>query len=250
MKQTRNIMGMPVVIEIVDGTKESQEKIFNYLVEIDKKFSTYKTNSEISKINRAEITEEQYSSQMKEVLALCEETKQQSHGYFDIRTPKGTLDPSGLVKGWAIRNAARLAQSFGHENFWIEAGGDIQTLGINSEGGEWRVGIRNPYNTNEIIKVVYPRGAGIATSGTIERGNHIYNPHTLESAISDLISLTVIGTDVYEADRFATAAFAMGTDGLLFIERLPWCEAYAVNTHGVATMTSNFVRYLTASDLG
>ncbi|TIX91826.1 MAG: FAD:protein FMN transferase, partial [Mesorhizobium sp.] len=96
-------------------------------------------------------------------------------------------------------------------------------------GHDWSVGIRNPFNAQEIVKIVYPRGRGLATSGTYVRGHHIYNPHAIDSPIQDIVSLTVIGADVLEADRFATAAFAMGRDGILFIERTPGLEGYVID---------------------
>jgi thiamine biosynthesis lipoprotein len=115
--------------------------------------------------------------------------------------------------------------------------------GKNTEGGEWSVGIRNPFNIHEVVKVVYPRGRGIATSGSYIRGDHIYNPHKPEEKIKEIVSITVIGPDVLEADRFATAAFAMGKDGIGFIERLEGFEGYAIDAHGIATMTSGFEAY-------
>ncbi|RUZ50747.1 FAD:protein FMN transferase, partial [Mesorhizobium sp. M7A.F.Ca.US.003.02.2.1] len=126
--------------------------------------------------------------------------------------PDGSIDPSGIVKGWAIRNAAAIIQRSGIRDFFIEAGGDIQSCGKNASGHDWSVGIRNPFNPDEIVKIVYPRGRGLATSGSYVRGQHIYNPHAIDSPIQDIVSLTVIGADVLEADRFATAAFAMGRD--------------------------------------
>ena len=44
MKQSRTIMGMPVVVEVVDLniTEEVFEEIFNYLISIDERFSPYK----------------------------------------------------------------------------------------------------------------------------------------------------------------------------------------------------------------
>ena len=182
---------------------------------------------------------------MREVLALCEETRTKSDGYFDIRTLEGALDPSGLVKGWAINNAAHLIRSSGFENFWVDAGGDVQAGGKNADTNEWSVGIRSPFNPGEIVKVLYPRGKGIATSGTYVRGQHIYNPLTGDSAPSELVSLTIIGHDVYEADRFATAAFAMGIKGLRFIESLDGFEAYAIDVEKRATMSSGFETYTT-----
>ena len=60
---------------------------------------------------------------------------------------------------------------------------------------------------------------------------------------SDWVGLTVIGPDILEADRFATAAFAMGRPGIGFIEERPELEGYMVDAGGRATFTSGFEDY-------
>jgi thiamine biosynthesis lipoprotein len=241
-------MGMPVTVEIVDSqaTEKDLAIAYDYFTAVDERFSTYKTSSEISKINSGEITPENYSTEMKEIFALAQQTKEQSDGFFDIKH-NGIYDPSGIVKGWAINNAAKLLAEKGFENFYVEAGGDIQVRGLNHEGRPWRVGIRNPFNQNEIIKAVeLKENKGMATSGNYIRGDHIYNPHASAEIIKDIVSLTVIAANVYEADRFATAAFAMGADGINFIEKLSGLEGYLVDKNGIATYTSGFEKYIIA----
>lgn len=237
-------MGMPIEIEIAgEHTETALEAAFAYLDAVDERFSTYKEDSEISRINRGELSIAAASEEMKEVFALADKTREETNGYFDIRCPDGSIDPSGIVKGWAIRETAARIRAAGHKNYFVNAGGDIAMSGKNAEGKEWSVGIRNPFNINEIVKAVYPRGKGIATSGSYIRGDHIYNPHAPEEKIKEIMSITVIGHDVLEADRLATAAFAMGGSGIAFIERLPGFEGYAIDAKGIATMTSGFVAY-------
>jgi len=248
MKEARIIMGMPISIEVVDSscTKEILAKAFDYFTYVDQKFSTYKKESEISKINRREIGRSDYSEDMKTVFELSEKTKAETNGFFDIKKPDNSYDPSGLVKGWAIYNCGKLLESEGLHNFYVEAGGDIQVKGLNKEGKKWQVGIRNPFNLKEIVQVLHLGGnEGVATSGTYERGNHIYNPKDHSKSITDIVSLTVVGPNIYEADRFATAAFAMGKEGIYFIENLKGFEGYAINMDRIGTMTSNFKNYLT-----
>jgi thiamine biosynthesis lipoprotein len=240
MRETRILMGMPVTVDVGGAAGTLVDSVFDYFEQVDRRFSTYRTDSEISAINRGDVPVKDWSGEMMEVLALAERTRSETNGYFDIRKADGSLDPSGIVKGWAIRNAADIARRAGIGDFFIEAGGDIQSCGRNASGGDWSVGIRNPFKTDEIIKVVYPRGRGVATSGTYARGQHIYNPHEPSDAITDIVSLTVVGSDVLEADRFATAAFAMGRDGILFIEQTPGLEGYVVDINGRATPTSGF----------
>jgi thiamine biosynthesis lipoprotein len=239
-------MGMPAILEIVDAraSEADIDEVFNYFNHVDEKFSTYKEESEISKINRGEVLQEAFSDEMKEVLQLAKETKEETQGYFDVTTPEGSIDPSGVVKGWSIQKAAEMLRSKGFENFYVEIGGDIQTSGMNEDGAEWSIGIRNPLSptANEIVKVVYPHGKGIATSGSYLRGSHIYTPNS-SGIPSNFVSLTVIGPNVYEADRFATASFAMGLPGMHFLESLPSFEAYSIDSKGNALMTTGFSNY-------
>lgn len=245
MRDTRILMGMPITVEIVGAQNATTiNAVFDYLNQVDARFSTYKDNSEISAFNRGEVLPANLSAEMKDVLRLSAITRDQSKGFFEIRKVDGTLDPSGIVKGWAINNAAKIIRGQGHDDYFIEAGGDVQSGGLNEEGCEWRIGIRSPFHSNEIIKVVTPRGQGMATSGTYVRGQHIYNPHEPAKAIEDIISLSVIGPDILEADRFATAAFAMGGQGIYFIENLPGFEGYMVNAQGIATQTTGFGAYV------
>lgn len=237
-------MGMPVTVEISNPsvTKEIFNYVFDHFKYVDEKFSTYKSSSEISRINRGEIPKQNYSKDMKEILTLSEETKNHTNGYFDI-IRDGKYDPSGLVKGWAIYKAAQILQEKGLNDFYVEAGGDIQTRGLNKDGLAWKIGIRHPFENEKIIKVIYVRDLGVATSGTYMRGQHIYNPKEKNKSIVDIVSLTVIGPNIYEADRFATAAFAMGRNGIFFIENLKKFEGYMVDADGMAVETSGFKQY-------
>jgi len=238
MRETKLLMGMPITVDILDPSvsQKNLDRIFAYFTYVDNKFSTYKKNSEISRINTSKI--KNYSSDMVEVLKLCRQTKNETNGYFNI-LHNGKLDPSGLVKGWSILKAANLIKQMGFIDYYIEVGGDIQV-----GGKTWTVGIRNPFKIKEIVKIINLKNKGVATSGTYLRGQHIYNPFFPGREIKDIVSLTVIGPNVYEADRFATAAFAMGGKGVNFIENLPGFEGYQIDSKGIATMTGNFEKYV------
>ncbi|MCX6752500.1 MAG: FAD:protein FMN transferase [Candidatus Nomurabacteria bacterium] len=243
MKEQRIIMGMPVVIEIVDSSASTEifEEIFSYLISVDERFSTYKKDSEITLYNEGKIAEENLSDEMKKVFRLSEETKKITGNYFDI-SYQGKIDPSGLVKGWAIYNSALILRKKGFKNFYVEIAGDIEVAGLNKEGKKWAIGIRNPFNKKENVKVVYLSDRGIATSGLYERGEHIYNPKEKKS-VTEIASLTVIGKNIYEADRFATACFAMGKKGIYFLEKMPGLEGYMIDNDKIATFTTGFEEY-------
>src|SRR5581483_4448617 len=167
MRATRIQMGMPVTVEVVGSADPAVfDRVFDYFDRIDRKFSTYRSDSEISAINAGALDEASITDEMREVLALAEITREETGGYFDIRTPEGKLDPSGIVKGWAVRNAALLLADAGFGDFFVDAGGDIQSRGKNASHTGWTIGIRSPFRAEEIIKVIRPQGSGVATSGT------------------------------------------------------------------------------------
>ncbi len=244
MKQTRLLMGMPITLEIEDATvtQNTLDKVFAYFEYVDETFSTYKATSEISKINAGELSIAHANTNVQTILELSEQTKTETHGYFDIHH-NGVYDPSGIVKGWAISNASHLLKAQGFRNFYVDAGGDVQVVG-NKNGKPWRVGIRNPFNRNEYVKVLALTDQGIATSGTAIRGQHIYNPHRRGMSLVEIVSITIIGPDIYDADRFATAAFAMGRQGIQFVEALAGFEGYMIDASARATFTSGFERYV------
>lgn len=239
MQETRLIMGMPITLKLVDkfATKADLEAGFAYFTEVDKKYSPFKTDNELAKINTGELKLTEASQEMQEIFRLCEETKKLTDGFFDI-FHEGRYNPSGLVKGWAIKQAVELLKKRGLKNYYVDAGGDIEVSGLNEKGKSWQVGIRNPFNRFENVKIINLKSGGIATSGTAIRGEHIYSPKG--NIDNEIVSLTVIGPDVYEADRMATAAFAMGRLGITFIASLSGFSGYMIDKYGQAFATANF----------
>ena len=122
----------------------------------------------------------------------------ETDGWFDARAG-GRLDPSGYVKGWAVERAA----GYGRGRCLIDAGGDVVLR------GEWRVGIRHPYERDRLAAAITLSDCAVATSGAYERGPHVLDPRTGRPA-SGLASVTVIDRDLGTADAYATAAFAAG----------------------------------------
>lgn len=226
---------MPVTICLPVRNENVFRQVFAYFRWVDNTFSPFKKNSEVSKLNRGE----KYNNDLKLILKLAEKTKNETNGYFDVIKPDGKTDPSGIVKGWAIFEASKIIKSFGLQGFYVDAGGDAEI-----SGKDWKWGIRNPFNVNQIVKKLALSDCGIATSGTYERGQHIYNPINHKYTVSDIVSLTVIGANVFDSDRFATAAFAMGKSGINFIEKIPGLEGYMIDKDGVAIGTSGFNKYV------
>lgn len=243
------VMGMAVTIDIRDPDipGEAIDDVVSWLHHVDSTFSTYDSSSPISAVGRGDISPSDAGGEIVEVLRLCESIRIESHGVFDVfevPAPNGTrLDPSGLVKGWAIERAAGLLEGYGCRNFAVNAGGDIVVRGRPSDDARWRIGIRHPEIGDALALVVEAsESLAVATSATYERGAHIVDPRTGYPAIR-LASATVVGPDLAIADAYATTVFVMGEAGLEWIELRPDYEAYIILHDDTTRWTSGFDRY-------
>jgi thiamine biosynthesis lipoprotein len=178
------------------------------------------------------------SADLRTVLDECARLWRETDGFFDAFA-SGRLDPSGYVKGWSVEVASARLAAAGSVNHCINAGGDVRARGSPAPGEPWRIGIRHPVARGSVVRVVIGRDVAVATSGTYEKGSHISDPHTGEP-VQDLVSLTVVGPGILEADVQATAAFAMGPHALAYLETLPGYEGYAIGPDLRATWTSGF----------
>jgi len=223
-------MGMPVVVDVRDQDVDDAvfDRVFDWLRFVDATFSTYKADSETSRINRGELELADAHETVREVLDRCEELRQETGGYFDARAPlPGLVDPSGFVKGWSVDRAGAILDEGGARNYAVNAGGDMVLRGGALPDDRWRVGIQHPLLRDQIAKVVEANDLAVATSGTYERGDHVIDPHTAKPPVG-VLSVTVTGPQLATADAYATAAFAMGEAGPHWTARLP--RGYAAMT--------------------
>jgi thiamine biosynthesis lipoprotein len=222
-------MGMPVTVHVVDAAAETGalDKVFEDFGLLDRTFSPFRETSDVSRINRGELLPEDAGDLMSQVINLCRQYERATAGYFSAWIGD-RFNPSGLVKGWAIDRACSILDGYGYRDFFVDAGGDVQTRGRNADGKPWRVGVRHPVERDKVACVVLASGSAVATSGTYEKGEHILDPHTGEPADA-LLSFTVVGPDILQADVFATAGFAMGAAGLEFVRKSAGYEAFAID---------------------
>ena len=228
-------MGTGVSIDIPGADDQLFQKVFERLIDIDERFSTYKSSSEVSKFISGQLTEDDLSRELKKVISACRQAEKDTEGYFSAWA-SGKFDPSGYVKGWAINEGAKIIKKAGHRTFCIGIGGDI--LAASGSDKVWRVGIQDPRDKNSIIATIAAKNIAVATSGTSARGLHIISPKTGQPADS-ILSITVVGPDIIDADVLATAAFVVGEFGLNFIGgQTRGYEALMVDETGKISMTS------------
>ena len=234
-------MGTGVSLDIPGAEEAVFNKVFARLEQIDNRFSTYKSSSEVSRYVRGEIAEGKLSHELKQIIKACKNAEKATDGTFSAWA-SGSFDPSGYVKGWAIAQVSKIIKRAGYGTFCVGIGGDI--LAASDSDKTWRIGIQDPQHPQQILTTISAKNVAVATSGTNERGLHIINPKTTEAANS-ILSITVVGPDIIDADVLATAAFVQGEFGLNFIGgQANGYEAMMVSKNGKASMTDGLGAYL------
>jgi FAD:protein FMN transferase len=242
--EVRHIMGMPIGIDARELDRIDVEPAFEWLREVDATFSTFRADSEISRLDRGELTLADCRPEVDQVLSACMALQRETNGYFSVR-PAGRLDPSGYVKGWAVAGAAERLAAAGARDFCINAGGDIVTRGRPASDRLWRVGVRHPEDLDRLAAVLAVEDLAVATSGAYERGAHIVDPHSGRPP-TGLLSVTVVGPDLARADAYATAAFAMGADGPSWTATLAGYDAMSITGDHRVLLTPDFDRHRAA----
>jgi thiamine biosynthesis lipoprotein len=219
-----------VLDEVALSAAVDEVEQFFYLVDQD--FSTYKENSQVSRIRRGELKIEDASEYVQQVWALCEFSREITMGAFDPWKAEGGFDPSGLVKGWAAEVGAQMLVEAGVENVLINASGDIVLRGGKPDGGAWNIGIASPDDVEKYVKFFDVTDGSVATSGDYEKGAHIVDPHTGLIAIGAR-SATVIGPDGAICDALATAMMVDGVDAQKWIGRAELADYsfWTINRH-------------------
>ncbi len=235
LRHAEEVMGTVFSFDVRGGEPEAVRSALAEAVaglhRVDEVFSTYREDSQISRLARGGLTVEECDPEVAEVLGLGAEAERVSDGWFSTRY-EGRIDPTGIVKGWAVERAARLLAATGASGVSVNGGGDVQMYGVPGPHRPWRVGVSDPLRPGGLAAVVSAAGAdelAVATSGTAERGAHIMDPRTGRSAVTDLVAVTVVGPRLTWVDAWATAAFAMGSrDALDWLESLPNTEALLI----------------------
>ena len=218
-------MGMPISLALRGRHADDRygeaawARALATLHEADRVFSTYRPDSHVCRLDRGEVTVADCPPEVGEVLALGELARLQSHGAFDVRRD-GVLDPSGVVKGWAVERASRPLVALPDTDVCLSAGGDLVCRVAGPDSPDWRIGIEDPRDPSRVVAVVPVRTGAVATSGRAHRGDHVVDART--GLVPDgVASVTVVHDDLTWADIDATAAYAMGRDAARWLRSRP-----------------------------
>jgi thiamine biosynthesis lipoprotein len=209
------------------------------LREVDAVFSTWRPDSPVSRLGRGEITLDDCPPEVAEVLALGELAERQSQGAFGVLRagPGGgvVLDPTGVVKGWAVERAADHLRALESCDFCLSAGGDLVCRTLDPDAPPWRIGIEHPHDTSRVIAVAPVHTGAVATSGTAHRGDHLVDARTGRPP-SGVASVTVMAATLTWADIDATAAYAHGAHAARWLGTRPGRSGLVVWADGSTTL--------------
>jgi thiamine biosynthesis lipoprotein len=246
-----HVMGMPVSLALRGrhaddaAARVAWAGALAVLREADRVFSTYRADSDVSRFSRHEIGLEDCAPEVAEVLALGATAERDSAGAFSVWRPGPggdvVLDPSGVVKGWAVERAAELLRSLDATDFCLSAGGDMVCSTADPDGEPWRVGIEDPADPTRLVAVVPVYSGAVATSGTAHRGEHVIDARTGRPPAA-VASVTVVAGSLTWADIDATAAFALGPEAARWLETRPGRSGLVVWADGTTTTVEPVLR--------
>jgi thiamine biosynthesis lipoprotein len=220
-------MGMPISLALRGRHADDRFGVAAWtdamavLLEVDRVFSTYRADSYVARLGRGEIGVADCPDEVSEVLALGALAEERSHGAFRVVLPgpdgAPMLDPSGVVKGWAVERAAEHLRRLDDTDFCLSAGGDMVCRTLDPETAPWRIGIEDPHDLTRLLAVVPVRTGAVATSGSARRGEHVVDARTGRPP-AEVASVTVVGDELTWVDIDATAAYAMGPDAARWLD--------------------------------
>jgi thiamine biosynthesis lipoprotein len=199
-RTTFEVMGTVVSLATPGSDIQAMRAVVrDVLVGADQRFSTFRSDSELSRLRRDRGGVPTMSDDMQEVLTECLSLQRRTHGAFRPTDPRGVVDTTGYVKGWAMARAERALRQCGWKDWNLGVGGDVVVAGHNGDR-PWHVAVRHPMLPGAVAEVLAVSDAAVATSGEYERGRHIWGSPQPSGG-----SVTVVGPRIEVADALATA---------------------------------------------
>ena len=151
--------------------------------------------------------------------------------------PELEIDLSAVAKGYSVDRVAAVMREEGLTRFMVEVGGEIVAVGLNQQGGRWRIAIERPLMEGGVQRAVPLSGQAMATSGDYRNVrevdgrlfSHTIDPRTGRPVVHQLESVSVVSELCVVADGLATGLAVLGPDDgyALAVER-GWAALFLV----------------------
>jgi thiamine biosynthesis lipoprotein len=178
--------------------------------------------------------------------------KENSTVFF--KDPMLKVDVGAIGKGYATERIAQYLEKMGVDNYTLNIGGNIRTIGTKGDGTGWVAGIQNPDLTSEqtfLLRVDFSSLA-LVTSGSYQRYfevdgtryHHIIDPETLFPK-NTFAAVSILTPNSGVADAVSTACFNLSLDeGMKLIESMENTEAMWVEPDGTIHFSSGFEKFI------
>jgi thiamine biosynthesis lipoprotein len=220
-------MGTVASLSVERMPAASLGRIESIFAQADQRFSLYRRDSELSRIATGSLALIDASTELLDCYAEAIEWRNATNGAFSPNRPDGVIDLNGIVKALAMREAGAVLDADGCNVWSLAVGGDIlvaepagttagTTAGSTTDAGStpWATGIVDPFDRGSLQCSVVLRGSrrAVATSGSAERGDHIWLGGGRTSA--EFVQVSVVADDIVTADVLATAIISGGRESL------------------------------------
>jgi FAD:protein FMN transferase len=124
--------------------------------------------------------------------------------------PYTKIDLGGVVKEYAIDEAAKIIRRAKIKSALVNFGGDIALIGKKENGEKWKIGIKNPQNPSTDLFALELEDTALTSSGHYERSVIVENErfsHIIENknTHSSLLQASAIDKSAMSAGIFSTS---------------------------------------------
>lgn len=231
MRHVFPAMGTVISIRIDDSAVDGEllEDVEGRFAVLETEFSRYQPDSPASQVADGRLPLTRASDLHKHWYAEAVRWRNDTGGAFDPHRRDGSVDLAGIIKAAAIQDAGTAIVDAGGTRWCCNAGGDVLTAG-GIATDPWRVGIAHPDDPTQLLTTVSLHGdqRAVATSGTSQRGEHVWRTDTA----GEYQQVSVIGGDIVTVDVLATAILAGGFETLRAAVERWQVQVVAVTTTG------------------
>jgi thiamine biosynthesis lipoprotein len=162
------------------------------------------------------------------------------------------IDLGAIAKGYFADKVMELFKENGAISAMVDMGGNVLVFGDSpSEGGDWKVGIQNPFlprgNAVALVKI---KDQSVVTSGIYERVlekdgsryHHIFDSKTGYPIESNIASLTIIADKSLDCDIYTTKLFGLDAASIIRkVNSINGMGAVVITVDGKLAYTNNLI---------
>lgn len=162
------------------------------------------------------------------------------------------IDLGAIAKGYFADKVMEFFKENGAVSAMVDMGGNVLVFGESpSEGGDWKVGIQNPFlSRGNAVALVRIRNQSVVTSGIYERVfekdgskyHHIFDSKTGYPIESNIASLTIIADKSLDCDIYTTKLFGLDAASIIHrVNRIKGMGAVVITVDGKLAYTDNLI---------